>query len=289
MSRLFLIAVVVGISLTASGVAMARGGSGGRGSHGGHGMPHRGGQHATPARYHAPARSLHAPRVVSRSTATQARPLASHVRAAAPISRAVSRTAQPIARAGKTVAGKPIGLTTRVTATSARALSAQSTRTLQRLAATAGLNAATRVAIGAALTGRALTLRQRMLLMVAARGNGGLSAAERGELADDLAGDDEGPDGDAEEPQETESLLGMEIQDMSDGPALRQGMKVGDIILAIDGAATPDFDSLRAALEAAGPQADVIFINVDNGQTERVMLPVEDTRIGATVEQVQVN
>lgn len=81
---------------------------------------------------------------------------------------------------------------------------------------------------------------------------------------------------------------GMRIEELLNGTARDQGMKVGDIIVSLNGQATPDFDALRAALEASGPQADVDFINVDNGQLERIVLQPEDTRIGATVDQVEV-
>lgn len=80
----------------------------------------------------------------------------------------------------------------------------------------------------------------------------------------------------------------MQIQELDEGTARDQGMKVGDIIVRINSQATPDFDALRAALEAAGSEAEVDFINVDNGQLERIVLYPDDTRIGATVEQTEL-
>jgi hypothetical protein len=102
------------------------------------------------------------------------------------------------------------------------------------------------------------------------------------------AGDD-GSGGEEAAAEEAEALFGMEILDMEEtGTAMAGGMKVGDIILAINGMATSDFDSMRAALESCGELAEFEFINVENGQAERIQLSVDESRIGATVEQVQV-
>lgn len=96
----------------------------------------------------------------------------------------------------------------------------------------------------------------------------------------------------AEEPEEPamdpDAVYGLEILELEKGPALAARMKVGDIIMAVNGTPTPDFESLRAALEASGPRAEFEFINVDNGELERTELAVVDTRIGAEVQQVVV-
>jgi hypothetical protein len=86
-----------------------------------------------------------------------------------------------------------------------------------------------------------------------------------------------------------EPNTGMEIRELFAGTARKQGMKVGDIIMAINGNATPDFDSLRSALVDSGSQAEVDFINVDNGELERIILYPAGAMIGATVEQVTVD
>lgn len=108
----------------------------------------------------------------------------------------------------------------------------------------------------------------------------------------DEPGDGEGEPcepGDGEEPaMEPDPITGMEIISMEDGTAQAAGMKVGDIIMAVNGMPTPDFDSLRAALEASAPEAEFDFINADSGELERINVGVEDTRIGVDVEQVVV-
>lgn len=105
------------------------------------------------------------------------------------------------------------------------------------------------------------------------------------------AGDDDGDDGDeGDDPaMDAELEYGMEIIDMEeDGPAANAGLQVGDIITAINGMATPDFDSLRVALEACGSQGTFDFINAENGEPEQIDVSVDETRIGASVEQVVI-
>jgi len=90
-------------------------------------------------------------------------------------------------------------------------------------------------------------------------------------------------------PAEEEPLYGMKITDMDPkGSAYQEGLRVGDVILAVNGQPTPVFENLRAALQAGGSRADVVFLNKDNGKVERVIVRPVDTRIGVTVEEVRV-
>jgi hypothetical protein len=84
-------------------------------------------------------------------------------------------------------------------------------------------------------------------------------------------------------------VYGMKITELDDeGTAAKEGLLVGDVILAINGQATPNFDEVRSALEKTGDKAEVIFLNKDNGKVERIVLRPVESRIGASVEAVQV-
>jgi len=128
-------------------------------------------------------------------------------------------------------------------------------------------------------------------------GVGGDGLVPRTTRGGDVGGDDgDAGVGDAgasqaETPEtgESEPTFGMAIRELSAGTARKRGMKAGDIIMSVNGTATPDFDSLQTALGEAGSQAEVDFINVDNGKLERITLNPVSARIGATVEQVQVD
>jgi hypothetical protein len=57
----------------------------------------------------------------------------------------------------------------------------------------------------------------------------------------------------------------------------------------VNSTATPDYDSLRTALTDSGSRAEVDFINVDNGELERITLTPTSGAIGVSVEQVEVD
>jgi hypothetical protein len=98
-----------------------------------------------------------------------------------------------------------------------------------------------------------------------------------------------GSEGDLSGTENAEAGFGMAIRELNAGTARKQGMKVGDIIMSVNGTSTPDFDSLRSALVQGGSRAEVDFINVDNGELERITLNPSGGAIGASVEQVQVD
>jgi hypothetical protein len=89
--------------------------------------------------------------------------------------------------------------------------------------------------------------------------------------------------------ESAEASFGMVVRELHAGTARKQGMKVGDIIMSINGTATPDYDALRSALVDSGSQAEVDFINVDNGELERITLSPTRGAIGASVEQIEVD
>ncbi len=96
--------------------------------------------------------------------------------------------------------------------------------------------------------------------------------------------------GEAEPAQaEEEAAYGLKIIDLdAKGSAAREGLQVGDVILAINGQPTPSYEQLRPAVERGGPRADVLFLNKDNGQMERIVLRPVDGRIGVTIDEVRV-
>jgi hypothetical protein len=98
------------------------------------------------------------------------------------------------------------------------------------------------------------------------------------------------PGGEAAEEPEAEAapVYGMRVTLVADGPAQDAGMLVGDVILSVNGTPTPDFASLRAALEGSGDEAEFVIVNVENGAVERMNVGVVETRIRASAEQVRV-
>jgi hypothetical protein len=107
-------------------------------------------------------------------------------------------------------------------------------------------------------------------------------------IGDEIIGDEIVGDETVQAGSVSAALFGMEIRELAAGAARKKGMKVGDIIMAVNGTATPDLESLQTALQESGSQAEVDFINVDSSEVERITLSPVNARIGATVQQVQV-
>jgi hypothetical protein len=84
-------------------------------------------------------------------------------------------------------------------------------------------------------------------------------------------------------------VYGVLITEMQRGTAAKQGLRPGDIILSYNGSATPTFEALADAVQQSGNEAEVVFINQDNGEEEAITLFPVEGRIGVTVEPVQVD
>jgi hypothetical protein len=65
-------------------------------------------------------------------------------------------------------------------------------------------------------------------------------------------------------------------------------MKEGDVILSVNGVDTPTYEDLRSALRQAGSEAEVVFINTDNGRTESITLYPDNGKIGIACESTSV-
>jgi hypothetical protein len=113
------------------------------------------------------------------------------------------------------------------------------------------------------------------------------------------AGGDEPPgEGETQTEQPTEPeegtteegpVYGLKIIDLDpQGSAAREGLQVGDVILTINGQPTPSYEYLRPSVERGGPRADVVFLNKDNGNVERMILRPVAGRIGVTIDEVRV-
>jgi hypothetical protein len=73
---------------------------------------------------------------------------------------------------------------------------------------------------------------------------------------------------------------GVKITEVLPGTAARQGLKTGDTILSFDGKPTPTFDDLRSAVQAAGKEAEMVYVNGDTSEQESVTVFPENGRIG---------
>jgi S1-C subfamily serine protease len=79
---------------------------------------------------------------------------------------------------------------------------------------------------------------------------------------------------------------GVRITSLRDGPAQREGMVVGDIILSVNGVETPSVVALGATLRGTRGPAEIVFRNVENDAIESVVLELDDGRMGIDGETV---
>src|SRR5205823_636115 len=100
--------------------------------------------------------------------------------------------------------------------------------------------------------------------------------------SDPPQGDDAEEDSTDQEEGKGEPVYGMKITQLDDGVAKAAGLRIGDVILQVNGAATPTFDALKAALQADG-EVEVIFLNSENGKVEKMMLTPDNGLIGVSV------
>jgi hypothetical protein len=86
-----------------------------------------------------------------------------------------------------------------------------------------------------------------------------------------------------------DAVYGVKVIDLvPQGSAAREGLQVGDVILAINGQATPSYEHVRPAVQRRADRADVVFLNKDNGKVERIILHPVDGLIGVIMDDVRV-
>jgi hypothetical protein len=68
------------------------------------------------------------------------------------------------------------------------------------------------------------------------------------------------------------------------GAGFAGGLRRGDVVLSFGGAATDSFEALRDAVRAAAGPAEVVFLNAETGQAERLTVTPADGRIGVETE-----
>jgi hypothetical protein len=106
---------------------------------------------------------------------------------------------------------------------------------------------------------------------------------DSGSSADEIDGDD------AEMEEADGALYGMEIIALYKGTAAEQGLEIGDIILSINGMATPDYNALANAVARSGSEAKVLVIRDEGGARETVTLYPKNGRIGLAGERMRVD
>jgi hypothetical protein len=85
-----------------------------------------------------------------------------------------------------------------------------------------------------------------------------------------------------------ESDEGLEILELLDGPAQDEGLRVGDIIVSIDGQATPTIDDLKSIVRAANGDVEVVYINSASGEWESITLTPNNGKLGVMAKSVEL-
>jgi S1-C subfamily serine protease len=97
-----------------------------------------------------------------------------------------------------------------------------------------------------------------------------------------------GSDIDDSTPPATE--YGLAISRVLDGSAAaKAGLRAGDILLSIGADRVQSFDEMVAALAKAAGNVDVIFVNGESGQTERMPVTPAGGKLGVAVEPVPLD
>lgn len=78
---------------------------------------------------------------------------------------------------------------------------------------------------------------------------------------------------------------GLQITKIFDGAAKKANLKVGDVILGIGKSRVESFEALQTALVGA-KDVDIVFVNHENGQVEKLPVKVDNNKIGVEVEPV---
>jgi len=66
-------------------------------------------------------------------------------------------------------------------------------------------------------------------------------------------------------------------------------LRVGDVIVGVGNTRTQTFAELQAALAAVKEEIDIIFINGENGEVEKLPIKPIDGKIGASVVSQDLN
>ncbi len=79
------------------------------------------------------------------------------------------------------------------------------------------------------------------------------------------------------------SESGLQITEVMDGPAKDGKLQVGDIILGIGPTQTQTFDELQSALAASKGKVEVVFINHENKNVEKLPITPINGKLGVAV------
>jgi hypothetical protein len=109
---------------------------------------------------------------------------------------------------------------------------------------------------------------------------GGPAAATREQVV--VAADtEEKADTEVAEATEPKGVAISEVE--ASGPAEEAGLRAGDRILSIDDVAIRCVHDIRFAIQQGGSELKVVFVNVENGETEYLMVSPRGKQLGITL------
>lgn len=97
-----------------------------------------------------------------------------------------------------------------------------------------------------------------------------------------------GAPADPAEPIPASNEWGLQITDVTDGPAKTADLRKGDIILGVGQVRTQTLDELQKALAATRGQTDIVFINGESKNVEKLPITPKDGKIGIAVQPVDL-
>lgn len=89
-------------------------------------------------------------------------------------------------------------------------------------------------------------------------------------------------------PSQTGSESGLQITEVLDGPAKQGHLRAGDIILGIGPTQTQTFDELQNALSASKGKVEVVFINHESKNVEKLPITPVNGKLGVAVVPIAV-
>ena len=81
---------------------------------------------------------------------------------------------------------------------------------------------------------------------------------------------------------------GLEVTDITDGPAKAADLRKGDIILGVGDTRTQTLSELQSALAATRGQVELVFINGQSKNVEKLPIMPNNGKIGVAVQPVDV-